>query len=406
MFRQGTMTRVRAGVCLVLILAALAAFSPCQAAAPSAWELHMKEGLNALRELRYGDTEREFRAALAESEKFGADDLRNATSLSNLGVLLESRGEWQKAEPLYSQSLKIKQSALGPFSVEAIDNSARMCQFYLRRKMYDKADPLSQQIMEFGDRQVADVGTMQKSFEQLSEFYEHHKEFAKARELLIQAPQLTRGDVKNNDLELAVLLDRVSAANKSRASVSGRFPDCERMYKQALTLRTRVLSGKHLALSAAYANLGSLYVDEKRFDLAEPLLNKAFSVSRDTIGFSKPQTYTRMDEWARSLIALGRYSQAEELYRRALAQFIANYGTASGYTANVELGLADLLELRGNNHEAASLVGRALRIREGQFGPQHVALADLLDRYAGLLAKTNHAREAARYQARANHIRG
>jgi outer membrane protein assembly factor BamD (BamD/ComL family) len=53
--------------------------------AEKAWEWFNEQGLNFLEARQYDDAERMFRAALGETEKFGADDERTATTYSNLG---------------------------------------------------------------------------------------------------------------------------------------------------------------------------------------------------------------------------------------------------------------------------------------------------------------------------------
>lgn len=369
------------------------------------WERHMAAGGEAFRELRYGEAEREFLAAVKEAESLGPNDLRLAGTLTNLGVLYNSRGNWNQAEPLFARAIEIKEKALGPLDVEVIDGAAKLCHFYLKKGRFDKADPLCQKVILFGDLQIKDYKNMEASFRHLDEFYTHHREFEKARKLFVEAQSMTRGKQNNHYLELAVLQDRLAAAYSGRAK-NGRFPQAEHLYKQSLALREHCLTGNHMGLAQSYANLGKLYVSEGRYHLAEPLLKRGFEISEQTVGFGKPQTYSIMSAYCETLSSLGQGHQAEKLYRRALETFTAEHGAGSGYVAQVDLALASLLATHGRYGEAASLMGHALSIEEKIRGPQHASLVEILDKYAVMLTKANRQKEASRIAARANSIRG
>lgn len=404
---------------LIALIACLAwaqgvLFSAAYAGAAE-WEKSTKLGAEAFKDNRYGEAERQFQTAISEAKKFGRNDLRLATSYANLGVLYNSRGWFDKAEPLFEQSVAIKQKTLGPFNIDVIDSAARLCQFYLKRRKYDKADPLFERIAQFADMQIRDYNNMRNSFKQLAEFYKHHQELEKVRTMLIEMEQMTNSKSNNECLELAVLLDQVADAYQAEngktfraqnaAAPPTRNADLERLYKQALTLREHVLSGNHLALAQSYANLGKLYAGEGRQAIAEPLLKKAYNVCRDTIGSAKPKTYEYLETYAQTLIALDHTQTAEHLYRQALEIFESGYGKNSSYVADIDLGLATVLEHHGQYQEAAKLVGSALKIKERIYGPHHASLASILDKYSYLLNKSARQKEALKQQARANQIR-
>lgn len=356
-------------------------------AGPAEWDKHTQTGADAFRENRFGDAERAFQASITEAKAFGENDLRLATSLTNLGVLYNSRGQFDKAEPLFERAVNIKQKALGPFNVEVFDSAARLCQFYIKRKKYEKADPICQKITQFGEMQIRELTNMDNSFKHLQNYYSHHKEQEKARALVLQAEQITHSKAIDSSLELAVLLDQVADSYMTRRTGQDK-PESEKLYKQSLALRERSLSGNHLALAQSYGNLGKLYAEENRHAIAEPLLLKAFTMCKETVGMAKPQTYQNLDAYAHSLVALGRPSKAEDLYRQAREAFSSAYGKGSSSLADVDLTLATVLEHRGQYHEAATLVGEALKIKEKVNGPRHASLSSVQEKYNYLRNKS------------------
>lgn len=71
----------------------------------TSWEKHTDSGTKAFQQGLYGKAEELFLAALEEAETFGAEDLRVATSLNNLGVVFSAQGKYAEAEPLSRQAL-------------------------------------------------------------------------------------------------------------------------------------------------------------------------------------------------------------------------------------------------------------------------------------------------------------
>ncbi|MBX3138077.1 tetratricopeptide repeat protein, partial [Candidatus Obscuribacterales bacterium] len=265
-----------------LSLAALLQSLPGPALAGAAeWEKHTQTGADAFRENRFGEAERAFQASITEAKSFGDNDLRMATSLTNLGVLYNSRGQFEKAEPLFEKAVHIKQKALGAFNTDVADSAARLCQFYLKRKKYEKADPICNKLIQFGEIQIREFTDMETSFKHLQNFYAHHKDLGRAKALLSEVEKLTHEKSTNQCLELAVMLDSVAESYMTRRT-GGDKPESEKLFKQSLALREHALSGNHLALSQSYANLGKLYAEGGRHALAEPLLLKSFTMAKET----------------------------------------------------------------------------------------------------------------------------
>ena len=361
---------------ITALLASLALGQPCAQASVKEWRRSTVAGAKAYKELCYGEAEREFKKAIEEARKFGSDDLRLAASLANLGVLYNYRGFFDKAEPLFEESVRIKEKKLGPANNDVISSSGKLAQFYLKRGNFDKAAPLAERVIQYGDRRVIELGKFKKE----------HKDPKEVHKVL------------NQYLELAVLFDKMAASYQGHA-VNGRYPESEKLYKLSLKLREQALTGDHLALSHSWENLGRLYLKEGRYALAEPLLKKSYKASKSTLGFTNPRTYAKLDAWSQSLSGLGRGAQAEGNYRLALTSFKEAYGANSGYIASIETALAHALSNRGQYSTASVHLKRALKIEEKLRGPNHAIVAALRNDYLSTLKKARRFDEAARFKA-------
>jgi tetratricopeptide (TPR) repeat protein len=89
-----------------------------------------------------------------------------------------------------------------------------------------------------------------------------------------------------------------------------------------------------------------------------------------------------------------RLSEAEPLYRRALAIDEASYGPDHPDVATDLNNLALLLRATNRLSEAEPLYRRALAINEASYGPGHPTVAIRLSNLAGLLQATNRLNEA------------
>jgi tetratricopeptide (TPR) repeat protein len=74
----------------------------------------MADGVQAFRKGDYAKAEGYLKAARDEAEKFGSEDPRFATTLTNLAELYYAQGKYGEAAPLYKRSLATREKALGP----------------------------------------------------------------------------------------------------------------------------------------------------------------------------------------------------------------------------------------------------------------------------------------------------
>lgn len=333
------------------------------------WTQLTREGSEAFAQCNFGQAERLFRQALKEAESFGDHDLRLATSLTNLGVVLKAHAQEVKAQPLFERAVVIQQNVLGPNSFEVISSIAKLCQFYTTRNQWDKAEPLTARVMTYAQKNVNDL----------------------------MAPS---SDVRHqNYLELAVLLDGLAHSFGSR-------PQAEPMYRMALQIREKMLGNSHMAIASSAENLARLCMVQNKYAEAEQLYRRAFDISQKTYGLAKPETLGRVEGLAQCYTVTGQSKQAEDLYRRTLTACEQTYGKRSAYTAKIQVGLASTLMKQGRYSEAAPLLSEALRTQENIQGPQNAALTPILDAYADALDRTNRHTEAMQIQTRSKAIRG
>jgi len=371
---------------------------PASSADAIAWAKYTKEGSEAFQLAKYGQAEKLFKLALREALPFGDHDARLATSLTNLGVLYKAHGQEAKALPIFERAVQIQQNALGANNIEVISSIARLCQVYISRGEWTKANNLCARVSSYAEGSMHDHVQLTNAFKTLSSYYQKHHELEDAEVLVKQAQDLTQRQSADHDLDFAVLLDGLAKAYDNK-------PQAEPLFKVALEIRETSLGANHMAVASSCESLAKLYMDSGRNVEAEPLFRRAFEISEKTMGIHKPETITRADCLAQCLIKLNHHQEAETLYRRALENCEEAFGKNSGYTAKIQLALSSLLTREGRYSEAAPLLAKALKTSESMSGPQNAALVPILEAYADVLDKTNHKSEANKLKSRARSIR-
>src|SRR5262249_15697689 len=158
-----------------------------QAVQADSWSLLTSQGSEAFQQSNYGQAERLFKQALKEAEGFGQNDLRLATSLTNLGVLYQAHGQAVKAGPLFERTVAIQTKTLGSNNLEVVASSARLCQFYAQRGEWAKSERLCTKVIAFAEHATRERRDVMNSFKKLSDFYQAHRDLENAEILVKQA---------------------------------------------------------------------------------------------------------------------------------------------------------------------------------------------------------------------------
>ncbi|SMX27674.1 photosystem I assembly protein Ycf3 [Pelagimonas phthalicica] len=163
------------------------------------------------------------------------------------------------------------------------------------------------------------------------------------------------------------------------------------------------ISQKYLALAEqdseaefaiALNNHAGLLETMGRYDEAEPLYRQALQIGKETLGKSHPNYAIRLNNLAELLRNAGRYDEAEPLYRQALQIAKETLGENHPNYAIALNNLAGLLGSTGRYEEAEPLYLQALQIDKETLGKNHPGYAIHLNNLAELLRTTGRYDEA------------
>ncbi len=208
--------------------------------------------------------------------------------------------------------------------------------------------------------------------------------------------------------------ERAQWAEQVVRAVNAAFPQvefsiwdkCERLVPSAQHCAALVDEyGLSFPEAARLLNEAGLYLKQRaRYTEAEPLYRRALAIWEKALGPDHPQAATSLNNLAGLLQATNRLSEAEPLCRRALAIWEKALGPDHPQVAIGLNNLAQLLQATNRLIEAEPLMRRALEIDERSYGPDHPNVAIRLNNLADLLRVTNRVGEAEPLMRRALEI--
>lgn len=384
---------------LMLILsAATLQPAPAQAATPEPseaekkWAQTLKEGVDALDTNRYWIAEPTLKQAAVEAGSFGAEDLRLAKSIGELGRLYTVRGRFADAEPLLEEELYIKQQKLEEEGDQLIPAMGSLIKFYLNYGTSSKAAALTEEMLKIVEGKLREPQNKPKS------------KVTKENGQIVLEGWLGVASAKARDpfIEWAITCDSVGNVYLAQKN----FEMAERLFRDALEVKETVLGKNHLSLANSYDSLGGLALAKNSFLTAESHLRDAYEMSAKILPKSNPVVYARLDKLAKCLVQEGKRQEAEQLYLSAQSFWNDADPPKSGESIRACYALGNLYCEDKNYAAAEPLLKKAMHKAEEFYGDASESMVPYIQRYAYVLYYLGQKAESDEYKARAAAITG
>jgi TPR repeat protein len=127
------------GSALIASIAIGTTFLPTHAAQ---WMIHDKAGTRAYEQRDLTEAQEQYAAAAKEAEKIGPRDYRLGSSLNNLAVLHQGKGNLATAESLYRRSLAIQEKAFGARHLKVANVLGNLAGLSFHQGKLEEVEPL------------------------------------------------------------------------------------------------------------------------------------------------------------------------------------------------------------------------------------------------------------------------
>ena len=396
----------------------------------SAWKENMEAERKAFREGRYLEGVNFAQAALKEAETFGAQDARLATSLHNAGELYtrlekydeaegllqrafsirekapedsetarticamarlnQSRGNKEKAERLYRQSLAIREKVLGkdhPDVAESLSGLASV----LSLKRIEEAERLARRSL--GIREKALGENHQDVADSLSSLTEVILEIGKPSELeaylrravAIREKSLgrTHPNLGESLLNLGVFFDK-----------RGQCQDAEAPLRRAVSIFESAYGTDHPVVARSYLALGSALAGQNKVSDFEDLVGRATAIFEKSAGSESKDMARALSTRGRGLTNMGRYKEAETNLLQSLAILEKSERMIGESVAEANLDLVALYNRQSAYTKSEEYLRRSMTAYEKALGKDNPIFSALLINQAMNLARLKRIPEA------------
>ena len=151
----------------------------------------------------------------------------------------------------------------------------------------------------------------------------------------------------------------------------GEYINVLEAYKEALSIREKVLRLDHPDTAASYDNIAEVYRKLGEYEKALELHNKALNIREKVLGFDHLDTASSYNNIAIVYYELGKYEKALDLYNKALSIREKALGTDHPVVAGTYNNIALIYDKYGEYEKALELYNKALHIKEKTLGTDH-----------------------------------
>lgn len=320
--------------------------------------------------------------ALKQAEKeFGKKDTNYAKACSNVGLVFDYIGQYQKAEPLFIKAADIFKATLGEMSQNYTDRLTDLAILYHEMGEYDKAESLYIQILDI-DSIV--IGKNHQKYgldlNNLGELYRVMGQYNKALHICIQATDILKKTLGDKSTDYAISLNNLALIYINL----GQYDNAESMLFQVMNVDTITYGKVNSHYAKSLNNLGYIYQCKFQYDKAEQMYIQALNIDKEVLGEMHPVYAVDLTNLACICQNKGNYGQAEALFIQALNIDKVALGEDHADYATDLNNLAALYRLLGQYDKAEALYIQSMQIRKKLFGDKSPGFAQSINNLAVL----------------------
>jgi CHAT domain-containing protein len=302
--------------------------------------------------------------------------------LGNIAGVYEKTNRHDDAEPVLKRELAMSETVYGKNDRNTHDVLWTLKNLYMTRlARFAEAAEIDRRILGMHEQNYgANDPGYARLLNDLANVYIDWGHLTDAEQLLKQALAISENRLGRDHLDVAQELNNLAVLYLEM----GRYSDAEPLDRRSLAIREQALKNKlktdsdlNWKIEVNEMTLGRLYTAMHRYSEAEQFLKQAMSRR-------KPDDENPLRWLARLYLAEGRYADALQLQLRVLqaSEKAASEGDPLLATARDDLAL--IYQNLGRNSEADALYKSALAADERSLGPMHANVVEVLTHLASL----------------------
>ena len=215
------------------------------------------------------------RARALRHAAYGDNHLDVANATQELAMHLTDQGDCEEARTLVEEALDVKRRILGEENPEVTTAVGNLAGILDDCHDYDAAESLRREAYA---RQVAQLGPKHpscvRSLAELGIVMRHLRAYAESESLISKALGIARGIYPPDDLEIALLENKLAVSRDWLGDYDGAAP----LFEDAIAIRRRALGNTHPDVEIALRGQGHLYLASGDLDRAAASLTEAADI--------------------------------------------------------------------------------------------------------------------------------
>jgi serine/threonine-protein kinase len=310
-------------------------------------------------------------AARVNRELARQPDLQ-ASMLALLGSVYLEMGFRDKAEPLLSRSLALREKLPGPEHDDVAESLLFLSHFKSGLGDYATAAELAKRAIRIREQTPGREAALAEALSQLGGILRNLGRLEEARDLLQRAVAI---EEKSGGTNLYKWLTNLAAVEVDLDN----FDSARKLAERALEIGIRSEGKVDVQVDVTMMNLASMATAQEDYPRALSLFERALAIDERAFGKENSGNVYTLGEMGELYLAMGDFRRAREALDRAIE--LGKRGLPPDHLAFAApmTYLGRLLLAEGKPREALSFLERGLALREKAFpGQDHEAIAESL----------------------------
>jgi tetratricopeptide (TPR) repeat protein len=238
-----------------------------------------------------------------------------ANNLISLAALYVDTGSYEKAEPLYSQSLEILKNTLGPqhSAVAYVLNNLG----HLNSKLgdYDKAEAQYQRAISIWENSLGpEHPNVAIAMDNLAIVYELTEDYKLAEPLYTRALKIRETKLGSDHPDVSRTVNNLATLY----AFEGDYAKAEQLFKRVLQTKQKTIGIQSISYTNSLINLAWVYQNKNDYVQAKQLYEKAIGIWKDLLGPEHPNVSTGYGHLSDLYLDTGDFENAYPYLYRTL----------------------------------------------------------------------------------------
>jgi tetratricopeptide (TPR) repeat protein/sugar lactone lactonase YvrE len=291
---------------------------------------------------------------------------------TTLGEVYHAIGEYEKAETMFREALKLQRQGLGGDHPDIARSLHQLAVTRQARGDLTGAEGLEREVLAMrrqllGNEHLETAGALSW----LAVCKTARGDLVSAESLQREALAIQRQLVGDGNVDTAATLEALAGTRLAR----GYPAEAEAMARAVLATRRQLLGNDHRDVTATLTFLATTRAAQGDWAGAEAQEHEVLAMRRKQLGNTHPDVASAMGELATTLQRRGDLAGAEEMLREALAMRRKLFGETHVEVADSLQRLSSLRQARGDLAGAETLAREVQAMRRQLLGPEHPEVA-------------------------------